>query len=71
MRIPHLIIIFATVLLVSGCASPTSAGDNWEYQVVGAAAQNKEQITNQLAKEGWQLVDTDPLKGYLFRRAKP
>ena len=56
------------LLCCGGCATTRN---QWEYTVVGAASPNKEQMINQLGKEGWQLVETDPFKGYLFRRAKP
>jgi len=71
MKATFLMFFCAVAILFSGCASNSSASKKWEYQVVGPATPNKEQMFNELGKEGWQLVDTDPLKGYLFRRAKP
>ena len=70
MKITPLMLFCSAAILFSGCASSSSARSKWEYTVVGAATPNKEQMINQLGKDGWQLVDTDPLKGYLFRRAK-
>ena len=71
MKILNLILLCCAVVLVSSCASSPSGKDQWEYRVVGPETQNREQMFNLLGKEGWQLVDTDPFKGYLFRRSKP
>lgn len=71
MKITHLMLVCGAAMVVSSCASSSSDRKKWEYQAVGPGTPNKEQIINQLGKDGWQLVDTDPLKGYLFRRAKP
>jgi hypothetical protein len=70
MKIAPLMLLCCAAILFSGCASSSSARSKWEYTVVGPGTPNKEQMINQLGKDGWQLVDTDPLKGYLFRRAK-
>ena len=63
-------VLCSVVLLVSGCASDRNDNSKWDYTVVSAADPLKTQKLNQLAGEGWQLVDTDPYKGFLFRRAK-
>jgi len=64
-------LLCCVAILASGCASSSSTRTKWEYTVVGPATPNKEQLFNQLGNDGWQLTETDPLKGYLFRRAKP
>lgn len=71
MRKIHILIRSGAAGLAILCASCSSTRPQWEYTVVGTAAPNKEQVFNQLGKEGWQLVQSDPLKGYLFRREKP
>ena len=65
-----LVALCSTAILTSGCATSHTDKTVWEYRVVSAASTNKEQLFNQLGGEGWTLVATDPLKGYLFRRAK-
>ncbi len=70
MKSAFLIVCCAAVMLASGCASDKNDKSKWDYTVISAADPNKTQKFNQLASEGWQLVDTDPYKGYLFKRAK-
>jgi len=65
-----LVLLCGTTLLTFGCATSHTDNSAWEYRVVSAADTNKEQLFNQLGSEGWTLVAVDPLKGYLFRRAK-
>ena len=54
-------------LLVCSCATNSN---KWDYYVISPTTPNKEQIINQLGKEGWQLAEVDSAKGYLFKRAK-
>ena len=70
MKSVFLIVCCAAVMLISGCASDKNDKSKWDYTVVSAADPLKMQKFNQLAGEGWQLADTDPYKGYLFKRAK-
>jgi len=69
-KIARLFTLCAAVLLASGCAATHSDNSKWDYTIVSAADPLKEERINQLAREGWQLVDTDPYKGLLFKRAK-
>jgi len=71
MRITQSILLCTLLLLGSSCASSSSSSKQWEYRVVSTTDPDKGKTFNELAKQGWQLVGSDPLKGYLFRRAKP
>jgi hypothetical protein len=66
-----LIFLCAVVLLAPGCATDSYDTSKWDYAIVNATDPYKVQKFNQLASEGWQLVETDPYKGTLWRRAKP
>jgi hypothetical protein len=68
MKITVLIALCCTTVLACSCA--TNSSHKWDYYVVTPTTPNKEQIINQLGKEGWQLAEVDSAKGYLFRRAK-
>ena len=68
MKVKTMVALCCTGLLAASCAT---YHNEYEYRVIGPTTPNKEATINQLGKEGWQLVDTDPLKGFLFRRAKP
>lgn len=61
----------AAVILTSGCATHHNDDSKWDYTTVSAADPLKMQKVNQLASEGWQLVESDPYQGFLFKRAKP
>ena len=61
----------AAFMLASGCATNSHDDSKWDYTTVSASDPLKMQKVNQLAGEGWQLVETDPYKGFLFKRAKP
>jgi len=70
MKFSLLIVLCASVMLASGCATAQNDNSKWDYTVISATDTHKEQKLNQLASEGWQLVETDPYKGLLFKRAK-
>ena len=71
MRSAFLFALCAAFILASGCTTNRHDDSIWDYSVVSAADPLKMQKFNQLAGEGWQLVESDPYKGFLFRRAKP
>lgn len=75
MKMKMLLVLCGAVAVIlagaPGCASDSMDRNKYDYVVVSPTASNKEQQINELAGQGWQLVDTDPMKGYLFRRPKP
>lgn len=71
MKSAFLSALCAAFMLASGCATSSRDDAKWDYTVVSASDPLKIQKVNQLAAEGWQLVETDPYKGFLFKRAKP